>query len=122
MKLRIFLMLLSSCLSAAAAAQKPYEQAKIVSVEQQVHTRVLYYIGNTPITKDDPYFIITVQLDGTVYKGEYEPRHSADNPPDEWNADFPVQVRLEKRHMFIKRPDGGELDMVVAKRTPAAKG
>ncbi len=29
---------------------------KIITVEKKFHERVLYYLVNTPVTQDDPYY------------------------------------------------------------------
>ena len=49
------------------------------------------------------------------YVGEYTPRHSDEELPANWNAGAQVQVKLEKHKFFIKRPEGGELQAVIAK-------
>ncbi len=68
------------------AAEKTYQTGKIVDIQQKKTTRVLYYQVNTPITKDEPYYEVSVQVKDTIYVGDYTPRHSADTLPDEWNV------------------------------------
>jgi hypothetical protein len=99
------------------AAEKPYEMAKIVDVQQKAHTRVLYYLSNTPVTQDDPYFEVSVQAKEMIYIGEYTPIHSSQTLPEEWRPDAVVKARIEKRHMFLKRLAGDDLDFVIIKRT-----
>lgn len=102
-----------------AAAAKPYDSGKVLTIEQKARTRVLYYLVNTPVTQDDPYYEVTVQVKNMVYVGEYTPRHSSDTLPDDWKADTLVPVRLEKRHLYLKRPSGDELDLVITKKRAA---
>jgi hypothetical protein len=101
------------------AAEKQYEKGQIAEVEKKAHTRVLYYLVNTPVTQDDPYYEVSLQLKDALYVTEYTPRHAADSLPDEWKAGAEVQARLtDKHHMSVKGPGGRELQLVVVKRTP----
>jgi len=113
------LLTVVASICAWAAVPRPYETAKIVDVEQKSRERVLYYLVNTPVTQDDPYFEITLQLKDTLYIGEYVPRHAADTLPAEWIENAPVQVRMEKHYMFLKRPSGDELQFTITKQKAA---
>jgi hypothetical protein len=101
------------------AVEKPYEAGKIVDIESKVNTRVLYYLGNTPITQDDPYYDVSVEVKNIVYVGEYTPRHSADTLPLGWDLQAPVQVRVEKHSLFVRRQQGRELELAVIKHFPS---
>ncbi len=98
------------------AVQRPYQAGTIVDVQQKSRTRILYYLANTPVTKDDPYFEISVQLKDAIYVGEYAPLHSADTLPAVWRPGASVEVRLDKKRLYLKRPDGGELEFAIVKR------
>jgi len=111
----VALLLVGSAL-AAAAAETRYQDATILSVEQKTTTRVLYYVVNTPITKDDPYYEVSVRLKDMAYTARYTPRHKDDNLPDEWKAGSTVQARVHGRHLFMKAPDGTEVDLVITKK------
>jgi hypothetical protein len=104
---------------ALCAVEHPYQSATVVDVQQKMNTRVLYYQVNTPITQDDSYYEISVQVGDTDWVGQYTPRYRSDTLPQDLMVDSLVQVRLEKRHMFLKRPNGGELDLVLMKHAPA---
>ena len=121
MKYLLSLLLGVVAISGLHAAEKLYDTGKIIDIQQKMTTRVLYYQVNTPITKDEPYYEVSVQIKDTIYIGDYTPRHSADTLPDEWNVPgAEVRVRLEKHHMFLTRPTGTELQFVIVKRTAAA--
>lgn len=108
-------------LPALHAAEKLYETGKVLHLEEKTHSRVLYYQVNTPVTREDPYFEISVQVKDTVYQGEYTPRHKGDVPPGEWMVPAAeVRIRLDKRYMFVTRPEGDELQFVITKRGAAA--
>ena len=53
------------------AVEGPFETGKIPDIEQKTRSRVLYYRVNTPITEDDPYYEVTVQVKDKVYVGQY---------------------------------------------------
>jgi hypothetical protein len=103
-----------------AATPKSYQRGEIVRVEQKARTRTLYYLVNTPVTKDEPYYQLAVKVNQTIYVGEYTPRHSADTLPVSWSQGAEVQVKVEKRHFFVKSPSEDEIDFAVVKRVPAA--
>jgi hypothetical protein len=103
------------------AAEKLYMTGKIIDVQEKTNTRVLYYQVNTPITRDEPYYEVSVQVKDTIYVGDYNPRHAGDTLPDEWNVpQAEVRLRLEKHYMFLTRPAGSELQFVITKRIAVA--
>jgi hypothetical protein len=121
MKYCFVLLLLSISIPNLFAAEKLYQTGKIVDIQQKTNTRILYYQVNTPITKDEPYFEVSVQIKDTIYVGDYTPRHAAETLPDEWSVpQAEVRLRLEKHYMFLTRPSGSELQFVVVKRTAVA--
>jgi len=104
------------------AAEKRYQDATVVQVQEKINTRVLYYVVDTPITKDEPYYEVSVQLKDMVYLGRYVPRHTQDTLPDEWIAGAAVEARVEGRHLFVKRPSGSDVDFAILKHTAAKPG
>jgi hypothetical protein len=109
------------------AAESPYQTGKIVDIQHKTRSRILYYQVDTPVTQDDPYYEISIQLKDVVYTGDYAPRHAADTLPEDWKAGADLRVRLEKHYMFLQRPEGRELQFTLVKRqaapiaTPAAE-
>ena len=102
------------------AAEKQYEPGRIVTVEKKFHERVLYYLVNTPITQDDPYYEITLQVDNIVLLTEFTPRHAADDLPDGWKGNAEVQMKVtDKHHVWVKQDGGMELQLLIVKRMPA---
>jgi hypothetical protein len=114
------LLLLLSFSSRLYAAEKQYEPGRIVSVEKKFHERVLYYLVNTPITQDDPYYEVTLRLGNLVLLSEFTPRHAADDLPDGWTDNAQVQIKVtDKHHVWVKRDGGMELQLLVVKSVPA---
>jgi len=102
------------------AVERSYQTATLVGVQQKHRSRVLYYIVNTPVTQEDPFYQVSVQLKNTIYEGEYTPRHAEESLPGNWKPGASIQARIEKHFMFLKRPDGSELQFVIVKRISPA--
>jgi hypothetical protein len=102
------------------AAESPYQTGKIVDIQQKVKSRVLYYQVDTPITQDDPYYEISVQVNDVVYTGDYTPRHAADSLPADWKAGADIHIRLEKHYIFLQRSEGRELQLTLLKHASAS--
>ena len=104
-----------------AAAEKPYQTGKIVDIQQKTKTRILYYQVDTPVTKEDPYYEVSVQVKDTIYVGDYSPRHAWGTLPEEWNVpQAEVRLRLDRHYMYLMRPAGTELQFVIMKRIGGA--
>jgi hypothetical protein len=99
-----------------AAARRQWVEGTIVDVQEKTTTRVLYYQVDTPITRDDPYYELSVQIKDTVYFGRYTPMHSSDTLPGDWHAGSAVQARIDGRHLVVKRPGGTEMSFAFTKR------
>src|SRR5450755_3887319 len=101
------------------ATEKQFEAGRIVTVEKKFHERVLYYLVNTPVTQDDPYYEVSLQSGNTVFLTEYTPRHAADDLPDGWKENAEVQMKVtDKHHVSVKQEGGMELQLLIVKRMP----
>jgi hypothetical protein len=112
----VLFALLVSCSFAAEAGSV---NGKIVDVQRKAHTRVLYYVVDTPITRDDPYFEVSVQIKDKIYIGEYTLRRAGELLPEVWKPGAEVAVRLKKHVMFLRRPDGEESEFEITRHTSA---
>jgi len=119
MKWLCLLLLALSFAPGLPAEQSAYLDGKIVNVQDKVKTTVLYYQVNTPVTRDDPYYEIRVQLKDTIYTGIYTPRHAKDLLPAEWIPGADVKVKIEGRRMTLLTPVGNEVDAAIAARAVA---
>jgi hypothetical protein len=59
---------------------------------------------------------IVVNLEGVVYTGEYECASADGYTPGEWNPGDPVPVRLAGDKLYLRRPNGHELQTTIVKR------
>ena len=120
MKYCLLVLLAAVAIPALQAAEKLYLSGKILEIQQKTKTHVLYYQVDTPVTKAEPYFEVSVQVGDTIYVADYSPRHSDETLPDEWNVpQAEVRLRVDKHYIFLRRPAGSELQFVIAKRMAA---
>jgi hypothetical protein len=103
------------------ATENQYLPGQIVSVEKKSHERVLYYLVNTPVTQDDPYYELALRQNNWIYVTQFSPRHAADTLPDDWKPGAEIQMKIEdKHHVSVREQGGRELSLAVVKRLPAA--
>lgn len=90
-------------ITAIAVVKKGQQSGVILTVERKTKSRVQYYVVNTPVTTEDPYFEMQVDSAGQVYTVEYEPRSSQEVLPDGCTAGETVKVRVDgKRTLFVQ--------------------
>jgi hypothetical protein len=59
---------------------------------------------------------IVVNVQGVVYTGEYECTSADGYTPGAWKAGDPVPVRLSGNKLYLRRPNGRELQTSIVKR------
>jgi hypothetical protein len=59
---------------------------------------------------------IVVTVHGVKYVGEYTPDSSGGYSPGEFTKGVPVPVRFEGEKMFVKRPNGAELETTIVQK------
>jgi len=59
---------------------------------------------------------IVVKVDGVQYIGEYAPESSDGYVPGEFGPGVSVPVRFDGDKMFVKRPNGRELEATIVKK------
>jgi hypothetical protein len=59
---------------------------------------------------------IVVNVQGVVYTGEYDSTSADGYTPGEWKPGDPVPVRLTGDKLYLRRPNGRELQTTVVKR------
>ena len=108
-------------LTVLRAAEKQYVAGQIITVEKKFHERVLYYLVNTPVTQDDPYYKLSLQAGDLLLQTEFTPRHAADELPEGWKDGSKVEMKItDKHHVMVRQPDGIELQLLITKRTMGA--
>lgn len=61
---------------------------------------------------------IVVKVSGVQYVGEYRLDSSEGYAPGEFHPGDPVPVRIEGDKMFVKRPNGTELETTIVQSSP----
>jgi Protein of unknown function (DUF2934) len=59
---------------------------------------------------------VVINLAGVVYTGEYDANSAGDYTPGEWKAGDPVPVRMAGDKLYLRRPNGRELQTTIVKR------
>lgn len=96
-----------------------FQALTIVHASQKTRDRVLYYLVNTPVYQEQPYFEVEVRVANTLLTGEYEPRSPWEMLPEPWKPGAVIQGRIEKRSMLLRRPNGTDLRFTIIRRSPA---
>jgi Protein of unknown function (DUF2934) len=59
---------------------------------------------------------VVINLGGVVYTGEYDSTSADDYTPGEWKAGDAVPVRVAGDKLYLRRPNGRELQTTIVKR------
>jgi hypothetical protein len=59
---------------------------------------------------------VVVRFEGVEYIGEYDLNFADGYTPGEFSAGAPVPIRFEGDKMFVKRPNGRQLETTIAKK------
>src|ERR1700756_5715532 len=59
---------------------------------------------------------VVVRVNGVQYFGEYQPEHCDGYQPGEFGKGKVVPVRFAGNKMFVKRPNGKELETTIVKK------
>jgi len=59
---------------------------------------------------------VVVNVEGVVYTGEYEAASADGYIAGEWKPGDPVPVRLAGNKLYLRRPNGRELETMIVKR------
>ncbi len=95
-------------------AKSGYQTLTIVRAEQKTRDRVLLYLVDTPIYRQDPYFEVAVQAaSGRVWVGQRDPEHKGESLPGDWKPGTLVDGRIEKHFLYLKRPNGTDLRFLI---------
>lgn len=93
----------------------------MLAVEKKSRTHTQYYVVNTPVGVEEPYFEAEIDSAGLVYTVEYEPKRSDEVLPDGCMAGLVVKVRVDHRHLFVQCSDSDEeMRWEIQKKKPSA--
>lgn len=104
---------------AVGAVENSFQTFTILRAEAKTRDRVVYWVVDTPLYREDPYFEVAVRGGDTILVGEYEPRHAAEMLPQDWKPGEAVKGRVEGHSLYLTRPNGTDLKFVIVKRKHA---
>jgi len=116
----VMLMLVTLAVTTTAKDKtKTYQTGKLLDVtveDASKGTTVNVSSGTAVIATPIPGSVYTfkIQLAGLVYVSEYKAGKRSYKP--EWIVNDPIELRVERDKMFLKRPDGKELEVAVIKK------
>lgn len=102
------------------AVENSFQAGEILDVQQKTRSIILYYLVNSPVSREEPYFEVSVQLKSTIYLGQYTPRHGAETLPDDWKPGGAVEARVEGHHLILQTPESTELKFLIVKHFEVA--
>ena len=105
----------------AAKDQKEYQTGKLVDVQSQGYEKIISNPQTAaPMSVRRTDNLITVRLGDLVLVGEcIGTRHFSACTPGDWIVGDPIEVRVEKGNMYLKKPNGKELKTKIVKRVRA---
>ena len=77
----------------------------------QAEAEILRESAGSPVRR-----AIVVNVQGVVYTGEYECTSAGGYLPGEWKPGDPIPVRLYGNQLYLRRPNGRELQTTIVKR------
>ena len=117
------LLLLLGTGASSDAVESGYQTLTIVRAEQKTRDRVLLYLVDTPIYREEPYFEVAVRVGDRIVVGERDPEHKWEVLPADWKPGAVVQGRMDKHHLYLRRLNGTYLRFIITSRAklPAGK-
>ena len=97
-------------------AEKLYEDRGRVPGHQdedwlKAEAEVLHELAQTP-----KLALVKVRFEGAAYTGEYDAKRCDGYTPGEFRTGAPVEVRFHIGNMYVKRPNGKELETRVVRK------
>ena len=115
---RLGLTVLLGCIAVAGAPQ--YQTGKLLAISDSRSNRDIQNSYNGSITTvTDVEYRFSIQIGEMIYVGSYWPRTRWSYKPADFIVNDPIDVRLDGKHMFIKRADGKELKTEIVQRIRA---
>jgi hypothetical protein len=120
------LLLLASFVIPASAesSSESYATGKLIELTIEPVTRGAIVYGNLAASIHNTVYMFQIQASDFIYFAQYTAR-AHDYKPN-WIINDPINFRFEKKKMFLKRPDGKEMEVLLVKTVrvsqPEGKG
>jgi hypothetical protein len=119
MRCRVLLALLLSLSlgTVSFGVEGTYFPLTIIRAGQKTRDRIVYWVVDTPLYHEDPYFEVAVRTSRAEVVAEREPQSRYELLPEEWKPGVIIQGRLDQHHLFLRRPNGTEVRFIITHRT-----
>lgn len=106
-------------LAQALWSEDTWQAGRIVDVQKKVDSKTLYWVANTPVTREETTYTISVHLKDKILTGLYTPDKLHAAPPEDWVRDYPVKIQVDGDDMYLRPLEGNDLRLRIAKRKSA---
>lgn len=99
-------------------AEKLYEERGRVpghQVEDWLHAEA-EVLREFDLARPPKPALVVIRFEGASYTGEYDANRCDGYTPGEFRTGAPVEVRFAADHMYVKRPNGKELETRVVRK------
>ena len=97
------------------AVENELQTVTIISAEEKTRDRIVYWVVNTPLYVEDPFFIVVVEAGDYTLTAERDPDPKFEVLPN-WRPGEAVRARIVKHNLYLRRRDGSEMRFVIVKR------
>jgi hypothetical protein len=102
------------------ASELHWQDGRIVEVRTEHEGKVLYWIANTPVTKNNEViYRISVHVKDKLYIASYKEAPTQAPPPKEWIKNHPVKIEVGGGAMLLQTPSGETLKLGGLRWKPA---
>jgi len=104
-------------LSSLVFAEHPYGTAVLLEIQKKIATVPRSYLWDVVVTySETETYELPIRMGNETYITDYTPIIQPSALPVEWKIGQPIEVRLEKRKMFLKT-SYGEIMTYIVRRT-----
>jgi exosome complex RNA-binding protein Rrp4 len=111
----LFLLIYIS-LAAVAKDKSEWKTGSLVSITDSRSNRVINNPTGGVQTVEDVEYRISVLFDGMIYVGSYWPRWKWSYAPTDFVVNDPIEISIDGKEMYIKRPVNSEIKTKVIQR------
>lgn len=103
------------------AADKQYQTGKFLDVTSEGYSKLVSNPSNgSSVSVRRHENDLSVQIGDIVYVGQCEEsKHWSSCRPGNWIVGDPIEFRIDKENMYLKKPTGGEVKTKIVKRIRA---
>jgi hypothetical protein len=103
---------------AALTAESDYVTGTLLEITKQVESHPINWLWDTPVFWSDTVsYELRVRVGNELFWCTYTPEVQPGFLPGQLHPDAKIDVRIERRRLFIRRLTGGELETVILRRS-----